>query len=205
MIELLAYLSADQVGPILGAMIASFLMDASGGMSMKEILPWVTTFSVTVIGAVLVPVLKNKWQEDKKREMQIGPQPFEIKMQAEYVTRREFEKLEQNMILNISEIKGSVTSSTTEMRVLFAQTMAAMKEQQTALTGKIERQNKSLGDEIGRVASGAYTGRQKIWEQVNDQREALAAMKATSNVAHEIGKLADAIAKPAQTPNPSKA
>ena len=94
---------------------------------------------------------------------------------------------------HITEIKGTVITSTTKMEGLFALTMQKVETQSAQMTTKVERQSRELREEIGKVASGAYAGRQKIWEQVNDQRDDISAIKATSDVAKEIGKLASVL------------
>jgi hypothetical protein len=174
-------------------------------MTLREILPWVTTFVVAILGAVMAPVMKSRWQQDKERELKVGPQPFEVRMKEEFVTRREFERLEQSLAANVAEIKGVMAVSSAEMKSLFRETMSALATQNTTLSSKIERQNKSLSEEIGKVASAAHGGRQKIWEVVNDQREEVAALRVHSDVAAQLSKLAEAIHPKPDNPEPKKA
>ncbi len=124
--------------------------------------------------------------------------PLEVRLEKEFVTRREFERLESNMNSHVAELKGIVAVNSTEMKSLFMQTMASVAAQNTSLTNKVERSNKTLSDKIEQVANGAWQGRKDLWVQVNTQREDLGALKATSNVADQIGKLAEAI-NPQQT------
>jgi hypothetical protein len=170
-------------------------------MTLREILPWVTTFVVAILGAVMAPVMKSRWQQDKEREMKVGPQPFEVRMKEEFVTRREFERLELSLAANMAEIKGVMSGNAAEMKSLFRETMSAVAIQNTTLTNKIDRQNKTLTEEIGKVAGVAHAGRQKIWEVVNHQREDVAALKTNSDVAGQIAKLADVLSpKPKDQP-----
>jgi hypothetical protein len=120
--------------------------------------------------------------EGKAEALQIGPQPFMIELKEQFITRREFDQLAGMVAVNNTEIKG-----------LFKETMQAIAAQNTALTKKIENQNARLTQDIKEMGTGDYQGRKAIWEQVNHQREDLAAIKATSNVAGEIGKLAEAL------------
>jgi hypothetical protein len=165
-------------------------------MGLREILPWVTMFVVAVLGAVLGPVLKTRWKEEAKREVKLGPQPFEIKMREEYVTRREFERLESTMNTHIVDIKGGISTVTEEMKGLFRETMSAVSTQNASTTKMIERRHHTSMEELGKVAQGAYQGRQKLWEQTNINREDIAAIKATSDVAGQIGKLAQVLQTP---------
>jgi hypothetical protein len=105
----------------------------------------------------------------------------------------------------VAEIKGVMAGSSAEMKSLFRETMSAVATQNTTLSNKIDRQNKSLSEEIGKVASAAHAGRQKIWEVVNDQREEVAALRVHSDVATQIGKLAEAIQPDLHNPEPKKA
>lgn len=154
---------------------------------------WITTITVAIIGAIGAVWLKGK-STGKQEAQQIGPQPFIVQLREEFATRREMEKLESQMIAHVAEMKATGVTTTTEMKSLFRESMAAMTAQTAATTNMIERRHKTTMEEIGKVASGAYQGRQKLWEQVNEQREGLAAVKATSDVAAQIGKLADSLA-----------
>lgn len=141
--------------------------------------------------------------EGKAEAMQIGPQPFIVQLREEFATRRELEKVEATMNGHVAEMKASAQTAVTKMESLFQQTMTAMSAQTTATTNMIERRHKTTMEEIGKVAQGAYHGRQKLWEQVNDQREDLAAVKATSDVAGQIGKLAEALVPSATKVQPT--
>ncbi|RYD19907.1 MAG: hypothetical protein EOP88_17110 [Verrucomicrobiaceae bacterium] len=170
---------------------------------LMQILGWVSAFVVAVIGAVMVPTLKAKWQAQAKQEVVVGPQPFEVRMAEEFVTRREFEKLEGTMNTHVVEMKGMVNSSTSEMKGLFQQTMAAMTDQTKATNNLIERRHKTTMEEINGVASKAYEARGRIHENLNRTREELKALAATSDVAGQIGKLADAMSNPTTKVQPT--
>jgi hypothetical protein len=171
------------------------LAEAAVGASDMVSLGALGTFLAGVGGFVLTLVKRDKIKEEVRKEIHVNlPQPFEMRMKDEFVTRREFERLEANIAGNIAEMKGMVNGSAAEMKSMFRETMSAITTQNTALTGKIERQHKVMSEEIGKVASAAHAGRQKIWEVVNEQREEVAGLKVNSDVAGQIGKLAAAIA-----------
>lgn len=162
------------------------------------------TFLAGIGSFVLTLVRRDKIKEEGRKEVSVTlPQPFEMRLKEEFVTRREFERLEANMAGNIAEMKGMMNGSTARMESLFRETMSAVSTQNTSLTGKIERQNKAMTEEIGKVASAAHAGRQKIWEVVNDQREEVAMLKTNSNVADQLGKLAQAITPPSLKNQPT--
>lgn len=159
------------------------------------VLGWVTSFTVAILGALhLKSVKATSRAEGKAEAVHVGPQPFIIQLREEFATRRELEKLELTMNSHVAEMKAAGISTSNEMKVLFRETMAAMATQTESTTKMIERRHKTLSEEIAKVASGAYAGRQKIWEQVNSQREDLAGLKATKDMGVQIGKLADALA-----------
>jgi hypothetical protein len=147
----------------------------------------------TIIGGIIAALIgggligKKSGKTEGKAEgraeaMQIGPQPFMIELKEQFITRREFDQLAGMVAVNNTEIKG-----------LFKETMQAIAAQNTALTKKIENQNARLTQDLKEVSAVDWDGRKAIWEQVNLQREGLAAIKANSNVAGEIGKLAEAL------------
>lgn len=150
----------------------------------------------TIIGTLIASLIAGGFLGKKvsdSNKTHILNSPLDVRLKEEFVTRREFEKLELTMNTHISDIKGTVTTATAEMKGLFNLTMAEMKAQTTSMASKVERQSRDLREEISRLAENDFDGRTKIWEQVNVQREGLAAIRATSDVASQIGKLADAI------------
>lgn len=133
---------------------------------------WITTSVVAVISALGIAWARNSGKAAGRAEaQQIGPQPFIVKMTEEFVTRREF-----------VELKGEIRNDVTEMKNLFEKTMIKIDGQNTSLTEAIEE-----GIKEGRM------GRVALWNELNPQGKELAALKATGDVAAQIGKLADAI------------
>jgi hypothetical protein len=114
---------------------------------------WVTGFVVAVIGAISAALAHRAGRSSR---VQIDHQPLAIKMEDHFVTRREFDSFRAEMALDITDIKG-----------LFEKTMTKLDSQNTALTADIRA-----------MGTGAYEGRQKIWNQVNEHRERIAVVEA---------------------------
>lgn len=171
------------------------------------------TAFVSGIGGLILTWVKRKdlrdqgAKEQEQRTVTITGQPLIVQLREEFATRRELEKLEATMTGHVSEMKATSNLAAARMESLFEKTMTAMQGQNTSLTNKIERQNKSLTEEIGKVASGAYQGRQRIHhtmqeqaERIHDQHkdhgERIAKIEAATDVAKQLGKLAESINPP---------
>lgn len=171
--------------------------------TVLAVLGWVTSFAVAIIGALTIKSVKTAARAEgksagKEEAMQIGPQPFIVQLREEFATRRELDRVEAAMNTHIVEIKGSLATASTEMKGLFNETMKAMGEQTKATNNLIERRHKATMEDINSVASKAYEARGRIHVNLNATREELKELKAVSNVADQIGKLADALS-PSQT------
>ena len=139
----------------------------------------------TILGGVLVALVGGGILGKKveaSRKVTIDPQPLEIDLKERFVTRREFEKHELRVEVSLGEIKGILNGTSAKMEALFERTMDT-----------IEKRDKSTAAKLDSISTGAYRGRQKLWEQTNASREDVAGLKATSDVANQIGKLAEAI------------
>lgn len=136
---------------MLAQIIAQAVPPAGGNDTLGQILPWISTFVVGVLGVVVRGHAKKQGIEEGKQRVQIEPQPLNVKMEDHFITRREFDSFK-------SEIRGDVI----EIKGLFQQTMT-----------KIETQSATLTRDIKEMGTGAYNGRQKLWEKVNDQGERL--------------------------------
>lgn len=117
---------------------------------------------------------------------QIGKRRVSVSFEEQFVSRREFERLESQVTANMTEVKG-----------LFQQTMQVIKDGAAVTERRIENQNKRLSESIEKVAKGAYDGRGKIWNRVNDDSKAfaedLAVLKERSNFADGIEKLGEVL------------
>lgn len=153
---------------------------------LKEILGWVTSFVAAVVGAIMVKNAKSQGKTEGKQEaLMIGPQPFKVQLAEEFVTRREFERLEATIAVNATRMEG-----------LFERTMDSVEASNTRLTKQLGNQNDRLTKKIEEIGSAGHAGRAKIWDKVNEQRESIAAIEAVSDVATQIGKLAEALQPP---------
>lgn len=161
---------------------------------LMQLLGWVTTFVVAVIGAVLHHAGKTRAKAEgilqgKAEALQVGPQPFMVELKEQFITRREFDQLASMVALTSSEMKG-----------LFRETMKALDERNAALTKKLDNQNERLCKKIEDVASGAYQSRQRIHLNVNAQGERLAKLEERTEIRGELKAVGEVIAEALATP-----
>jgi hypothetical protein len=112
----------------------------------------------TMIAAVIVALVSGgvlgKKVSDSTRTT-IEGQPLMVRMQDEFVTRREFISLEGRMAGDVKEMKG-----------LFREAIRTISERDIQLQETI----KEMGE-------NDYKGRTAIWEQVNDHRARIKSME----------------------------
>jgi methyl-accepting chemotaxis protein len=163
-----------------------WLAEASNGIPPETVGAIIGAVIIALVGGGVLGKRSGKTEgraEGKAEAMLIGPQPFKVQLKEEFVTRREFE-----------ELKGEVKQTVTKMEGLFERTMDAVTNTSNAVQKRIENQNDRLSKKIEEVASGAYRSRAEIHKNVNAQGERLAKLEATSDVAEQLSKLAEAIA-----------
>lgn len=185
--------------------------DAGGGSiltdDLMKILGWVTAFVGMVATSFIIPILKRTWTQratsETKEAMMLGPQPFQVKMEEDFVTRREFEKHEQRMRDGFRDTDRRLEVGFTEMKGLFKQTMQEISNRDAATNEKVERRHEVMAENVEKVAQAAYAGREKVWGVVNEQREKLAAVEKSSDVVKHIDRLVDAI-QPTLAPIPAE-
>lgn len=119
---------------------------AAGGISPET----VGVIIASVIVALISGGVLGKKVSDSTRTT-IDGQPLMVKMQDEFVTRREFESLEGRMAGDVKEMKG-----------LFREAIRTISERDQVLQQSIKES-----------AENDYKGRTAIWEQVNEQRARL--------------------------------
>lgn len=102
-----------------------------------------------IVALISGGVLGKKVSDSTKTT--IDGQPLMVKMQDEFVTRREFESMEGRMSGDVKEMKG-----------LFREAIRTINER-----------DQTLQKAIKETAENDYAGRTAIWEQVNDQRARL--------------------------------
>jgi hypothetical protein len=134
---------------------------------LGQILPWVSTFVVGVLGAVLRSQAKNQGIAEGKKRVQIEPQPLMVMLQEEFVRRGEFKDLKDGL----SKLEGL---------------LAATNE-------KVERKHLELLATIELAAKTGRDGRVALWDELKPMGKQLAALTATSDVANQLGKLADSL------------
>jgi hypothetical protein len=154
-------------------MITQFLAEAAR-FSMTDVLQfmgWVTTFVVAILGAILVPVFKARWESKAKSEMSIGPQPFIVDFKKEFLTRAEHEVYLAEVRADFQRMEGTILR----------------------MSDKVETKHLELLATIERAAKTGVDGRVHLWEALKPLGNEVAALKATSNVAEQLAKLATAI------------
>lgn len=140
-----------------------------GGDGLYMSVAAIAALGVAIAGAI--KAFRAGVQKGTKEAQQIGPQPFLVKMTEEFVTRREF-----------VELKIEIRNDVTEMKGLFRETML-----------KVEAQNEKLSEAIEDGVKEGRAGRVALWNEVNPLGKEVAALKATEDVAVQIGKLSEAI------------
>jgi hypothetical protein len=127
--------------------IASFyywwvpMMASTGGISPTDV--------GTIIGVMVLSLVGGGVIQKKFLNGSHDSGSLRVTMEEQFVTRREF-----------TDFKAEVRTDVVEMKGLFQQTMQ-----------KIDIQNTNLTNDIKAMGTGAYQGRHKLWEQVNEQRE----------------------------------
>ena len=151
----------------------------AGGISPET----VGVIIASVIVALLSGGMLGKKVSDSSRTV-IDPQPLMVKMQEDFVTRREFDKLDTVVTVNAAKAEGYLRQATDQMDRAV-----------TNLTKTISRQNETLSSEIAAVAKGAYEGRQRIHNKVNDQGEQIAKLEARVAMGTELSEVCEKIAE----------
>lgn len=181
-------------------MMTQLLADTSKQFSLADlmqILGWVTTFVVAVVGAVLVKTTRDSSKAEGKAEgraeaMTVGPQPFMVELKESFATRREFERLEATMENNSTRTEASVDK--------LAEILAKQNE---SLSKRLVSQGDRLRKEMGEIAGGAYQGRQRLHATQNDHTARIAALEARDDMAKGLGKLGEAIVTALKESKPS--
>lgn len=131
-------------------MMTMILAETTGAMSPET----VGMIIAAVITALISGGFLGKKVSDSTRTT-IDGQPLMVKMQDEFVTRREFESLEGRMAGDVKEMKG-----------LFRESIRTITDRDLQLQNSIKE-----------MAENDYKGRTAIWEQVNDHRARIKSME----------------------------
>jgi hypothetical protein len=143
---------------------------------------------VAVLGAVstIIGHVTGK-KAGRAESVNIANQPLMVKMTEEFVTRREFERLENQIGRDVVEMKG-----------LFTQTMQAIGTQNASLTKKIENLATRTAENLKESNTSHQTARGRIHTNLNRQGELLAALSAKVSIGEDIRALADAVREDAK-------
>ena len=132
----------------------------------------------TIIGGVITALIgggligkKSGRAEGKAEAMMIGPQPFMVDIKKEFITRAEHDVYRAEVRADFQRMEGSIIR----------------------MSDKVETKHLELLATIERAASSGVNGRVAIWESLKPLGNEVAALKATSNVAAQLEKLAEAI------------
>lgn len=113
--------------------------------------------------------------------VKVSNNPLEVSLREKFVRREEF-----------AEFKGEMKADVREMRGLFDKAVTLISERDERLTEQIEG-----------VASGAYEGRRRLHDKVNEHSAKLAAVEVRSDVSKAIGKLGSAVMELARNKTPN--
>jgi hypothetical protein len=120
-----------------------FLAEVAAGIAPETVGILIGSTIAALIGGGFIG---KKVSDSTKVSTTIDGQPLMVRMQDEFVTRREFEGLEARMASDIREMKGLWREA----------------------VNKIEERDRTLTAAIKETAENAYNGRGKLWDKVND-------------------------------------
>jgi hypothetical protein len=103
--------------------------------------------------------------------VKVSNNPLEVSLREQYVRREEF-----------AEFKGEMKADVREMRGVFDKAITLIADRDERLT-----------EIINSVASGAYEGRRRLHDKVNEHSARLERMAVNSDVSKSIGKLGAAV------------
>lgn len=174
------------------ALLPSIFAEAAGAnppatMDTQTVLAVVGVVVTSIITAFLGHKKGAADAAAKAREVTLTnlPQPLEVRWQAEFVTRREFERYQNEMGAGITKIEGIVTAMSVKVESTFER-----------LAEKVEDVARTAHEETEKVASVAYNGRQKIWEELNPVRERVARVEERNHVQVQMAEaIASAVRK----------
>lgn len=127
---------------------------------------WITT--QWIIGALAgVASIITAYKIGQSKNVSLSPNPLQVRMDEEYVTRREFDSYKHDSLLFRSEIRADVK----RMEALFERTMSEIKEMAKVAHAETEE-----------VAKRAYEARGKIWDKLNDTAERVGGLEAVHGI-----------------------
>ena len=127
---------------------------------------WITTQWIIAVLAGVAGII-TAYKAGQSKNVHLSPNPLQVRLDEEFVTRREFDSYKHDSLLFRSEIRADVK----RMEALFQSTMREIKEM--AQTAHHECED---------VAKRAYEGRAKIWDKLNDTTERVGAVEAVQGI-----------------------
>lgn len=127
----------------------------------------------TMVGSILIALLGGGYLGKKITESKVtlANNPLQVSLQEQFVRREEF-----------AEFKGEMKADVREMRGLFDKAITLIAERDERLT-----------ETINDVASGAYEGRRRLHDKVNNHEGRLARVEVNNDVSKAVGKLGSAV------------
>lgn len=135
----------------------------------------------TMIGGMLVTLLGGgvlgKKLSDATRVVSVTNNPLKVELQKEFVTRAEHDVYRMEVRADFQRMEGSILR----------------------MSDKVETKHLELLATIERAAKTGVDGRVHLWEALKPMDRELAALRATTNVAAQLEKLAVALTNNSQT------
>lgn len=116
---------------------------------------------VALMGALLLgtKLKKEWWPDEKNKPVTLSNKPLEVRLEEQFPTRREFERLEDD----VREVQKELPKM--ERRII----------------EEVKDGLKDIKEEIHSFGSAAHTGRGKIWKELNEVRERVSAVESKTN------------------------
>lgn len=156
----------------------------------------ITAIISAVVGAIMRSQGKSQGvEEGRSQAMHLTNQPLIVALEEKFVTREDFREFKTDTKAGIVELGGLFRATMTKIDERDRATNLKIDERDKAMTERIEDRDERLTAKIEQVARGAYEGRGRIHQTVNEHSKQIAAIAENADVAKEIGKLAAEIKK----------
>jgi gas vesicle protein len=161
-------------------MIPTILLAAADTAANPGDMNYITTGAIVAIASLITGLVTyNKGRQN--RTVTIDGKPS-VRIEDEFVRRTELAEFKQEIRTEVQRIERSVDKLGDIILVRDESLRRTIKETSEALSDKIEK-----------VASGAFEGRRRIHETVNEHGKQIAAIGVNADVGKHIGKLGAAI------------
>lgn len=106
-------------------------------------------------------------KEQKDRHaVEVTNNPLAVKMEDHFVTRREFDTFKTDVRVDITDIKGVVNGA-----------ISKMDERDKRYQDRLDKRDEAYNGKMEAIASGAYEGRRRIHDKVNNHGERLKSLE----------------------------